>query len=332
MITNGMNSVYSSSAAWGDYDNDGYPDVFISRFNGLPSLLYHNNRDGTLQKMTSSVVGSIASDIASTYDCAWGDYDNDGFLDLFIAAGDPGGNPTGHNLLYHNNGDGTFTRVLTGSIVNDPVVGCPGCAWGDYDNDGFLDLFVVDGSDATPRTNLLYRNNANSNAWIKIKLVGTASNRSAIGSKVRVYATIRGTPMQQLREINTGSGFSGSAQEAHFGLGDATNVDLVRIEWPSGIIQTLTNVSPRHTLTVVEHQERGIPPPAPDFTNTVPSGNGSVRLSVAGEPALVYVLEASTDLVNWMKIGVQINVTGTVTFTDNHATNFLARLYRAVIP
>jgi len=133
----------------------------------------------------------------------------------------------------------------------------------DYDNDGFLDLFVTNGgfwaqnNGGALLTNFLYRNNGNSNNWLTIKLVGTISNRSAIGAKVRVQARIRGKTMWQVRQIFGGDSQSNEQpHDAHFGLGDATNVDLVRIEWPSGIVQTMTNVAVKQFLTVVEHQPR----------------------------------------------------------------------------
>ena len=92
--------------------------------------------------------------------------------------------------LWHNNGDGTFTEITTGSLVTD-LAQSEGAAWGDYDNDGFMDLFVARGY--VNGKNALYHNNGNSNAWLKVKLEGTTSNRSAIGAKVKVRATINGT-------------------------------------------------------------------------------------------------------------------------------------------
>jgi hypothetical protein len=271
--------------------------------------------------MTSNTVGSIASDLTPwAFDCAWGDYDNDGFLDLFLAQGANPGDGF-KNILYHNNGNGSFTRVLTGSLVNDPSVTPPGCAWGDYDNDGFLDLFVPNGSDGAPATNLLYRNNGNSNAWIKIRLTGTASNRSAIGAKVRLQATISGKTMWQLREINSGTGFSGGPLEAHFGLGDATNIDTVRIEWPSGTVQEFQNVAVKQILPITE-------PPRLLASTT----NGVSKFSLKGGRGFQYEVDSSPDLSAWSSIGVLTitNLNGTALIVDTNPPALDQRFYRAV--
>jgi hypothetical protein len=262
--------------------------------------------------------------------CVWGDYDNDGYLDLFVC------NLYLKNFLYHNRGDGTFEQITTGSLVNDGGPGVPsvGCSWGDYDNDGFLDLVVANGGGPSPVefNNFLYRNNGNSNAWIKIKCVGTVSNRSAIGTKVRIKATIGGKTFWQMREVSCGDGFaSGNPLETHFGLGDATNIDIVRIEWPSGIVQTLTNVAAKQFLTVEEHQPGFVVSP-PNFTGVSRATNGVVNLSVTGDTGLLYVFEASTNLINWTKVGVRSNATGVVAFADTKATNYASRFYRVSIP
>ncbi|HXJ62096.1 MAG TPA: FG-GAP-like repeat-containing protein, partial [Verrucomicrobiae bacterium] len=225
-------------ADWGDYDNDGHLDLAVARFG--PNLLYHNNGNGTFTKITS---GAIVTDSQQSEICQWADYDNDGFLDLFVA------NSSGqNNALYHNNGDGTFGKVTTGSIVNDGG-NSAGCAWGDYDNDGFLDLFVPNWQGSRP--NFLYHNGGNANAWLKVRCVGTASNRDGVGAKVRVQALFRSAERWQLREISGGIGF-GQTPYANFGLGDATNAQLVRIEWPSGLVQEFRDVPPKQCLTVTE--------------------------------------------------------------------------------
>src|SRR5262249_28150387 len=125
----------NTSICWADYDNDAFMDVLVNTFSG--NFLYHNSRDGTFTRvLTNEVVTDTWSDGA--WGASWGDYDNDGLLDLFV----PGMN--GGNRLYHNNGNGVFTRVTSGPMLARPLGGgSRACAWGDYDNDGYLDLFVA---------------------------------------------------------------------------------------------------------------------------------------------------------------------------------------------
>ncbi len=312
-------------ATWGDYDNDGLQDLFITGDNGSTNRLYHNNGDGTFTVIPSAMDSRPTG--ANSLACAWGDYDNDGYLDLFVTT------HGGHNALYHNNGNGTFTQILSGDPVNDGGPEWSLGGWVDYDNDGFLDLFVSRNNLSQPSiSNLLYHNDGNTNAWLEVKLKGTASNCSAIGAKVRVQATIRGQSMWQMREVSQGGGRWVQPLVAHFGLGDATNVNTVRIEWPSGIVQTLTNVMPRQILSVTEHQQVDPLPPRPILTGISRPPNGLADLSVTGETGLLYLLEGSTDLVNWTWVGVRSNATGAVQFSDPASTNYPSRFYRVSIP
>jgi hypothetical protein len=242
-----------AGAAWGDYDNDGYLDLFVSCQDSGPNLLFHNNGDGTFTKITN---GPIANGNHGR-GCVWGDYDNDGWLDLFVNRGSPyGSGGAGEtNALYQNNGDGTFTEITNSVVVADVGQG-QACAWGDYDNDGFPDLFVANGGFLVglhKQANFLYRNNGNSNNWIVFTLAGTVSNRSAVGAKVRLKARIAGKVFWQMREISGGGNGGGQNDlRASFGLGDATLVDTVRIEWPSGTVQELHNLGVKQFLTVTE--------------------------------------------------------------------------------
>jgi hypothetical protein len=155
-ITNGLivnDNSWSEGCAWSDYDNDGYMDVVVTTFNDycwpcyFPIQLYHNNGDGTFTKITT---GPIPNEITAGFGCSWGDYDNDGKPDLFVATG------FGlNNLLFHNDGNGNFTKITSGPVVNDGGFSISG-NWLDYDKDGWLDLFV-----ANQGNNFLYHNNGN---------------------------------------------------------------------------------------------------------------------------------------------------------------------------
>ena len=245
--------VNGRAIAWGDYDNDGDLDLFISRGADIAvrQTFYRNNGDGTFTDVTDEAgFGSISNNRAA----AWGDYDNDGFLDLYVV--DSGSDPEGKgpNYLYRNNQDGTFTDVASSAGVEDLVMSRGrGAAWGDYDSDGFLDLFVTNGEDGSQFVEgpqILYHNEGNDNSWLKIKLVGTASNRQGLGAKV----TIQIGQTIQYREANGAEGhfLSQGAGPLHFGLGQATVVDQITVKWPGGLNQILTNIAANQEITVTE--------------------------------------------------------------------------------
>src|SRR5690606_14181918 len=116
-----------------------------------------------------ATTGIIVNDGGDGVGSAWGDYDNDGDLDLFVA-----NDNNQNNALYSNNGDGSFTKVTTGDIVNN-AGRSNGSSWGDYDNDGDIDLYVTNGDQPTAQSNFLYRNDGNSNNWVNILFKGTTS-------------------------------------------------------------------------------------------------------------------------------------------------------------
>lgn len=125
---------YSCGAAWGDYNNDGFPDLFVHHEGPVTQeYLYRNNGDGTFTRLIDPIPQGLTPQIGA-WGNAWGDYDNDGHLDLFIAGNDR------RNLLLHNRGDGTFEQIPAGPGAES--VGSTGGIWGDYDRDGYLDLLV----------------------------------------------------------------------------------------------------------------------------------------------------------------------------------------------
>jgi len=233
---------YSSGGSWSDYDNDGALDLLVPNDGGFKNFLYKNNGDGTFTNITT---GSIVNDMYDGYGSSWADYDNDGDLDMFVAHDD------GSNYMYANNGDSTFTKIIGENIVSDGGQSIA-CSWGDYNGDGFLDLFVGNGG-TSDQNNFLYLNNGNSNNWINIKLIGTISNRSAIGTKVRIKAIINSNPIWQLQEISGQSGrTSQNSLDVEFGLGDAIIIDSLIIDWPSGIQRVDTNVAVNQFIMIEE--------------------------------------------------------------------------------
>ena len=228
-----------------DYDNDGDLDAFRTNWgNGNPASrpndLFRND-GGTYTKITT---GAIVTDNFVSLSNVWEDFDNDGDLDCFVT-----NDVLTANSYYQNNGDGTFTSI-TGSPVNGLGTSSYGATAGDMDNDGDMDLFVAG---AGAERYLLRNESSPGNNWLKIKCVGVVSNKSALGAKVWLYATINGSPVAQVREIQSQNSFlCHSSLIVHFGLGDATLVDSLRVEWPSGYTTDSTNVAPNQMLEIVE--------------------------------------------------------------------------------
>lgn len=249
---------------WIDYDNDRDLDVYVTNWGGtsggMRDELFRND-DGTLVTIAD---GAIVRDKQVSLANLWADFDNDGDLDVFVTDG----SGSGSNRLYDNNGDGTFRRLVTGPAVNDRAVSW-GATAGDMDADGDLDLYVANinlgSQNNTP--NFLYRNDLdNGNHWIRLKLTGVASNRSGIGAKVHAKAEIGGMPVWQFREVSSQNSFNGhNSLFVHVGLGDATRVDSLVIDWPSGHTDVFTAIEPDRFISVIEGEsptvvasERGV--------------------------------------------------------------------------
>ena len=236
----------SFSASWGDIDNDLDLDIFVSNGAGQNDDLFLNNGDATFTKVTTGpVVTNGGYGVSGTFS----DIDNDGDLDLYVTnAFAPGAVP---NFLYYNNGDGTFTQDTSDPAGSD-LGWTYGCAFGDIDKDGDLDLALAK-CFGEIENEALYLNGGNANHFLAMSFVGSRSNRSGIGVRVLVKATIGGVPRWQMRETSSQPGYCvQNGEDAWFGLGDAATVDSIVITWPSGVTRILTSVASDQFLTIDE--------------------------------------------------------------------------------
>jgi hypothetical protein len=240
-----------------DYDRSGHPSVIISNFANQMVSLYHNEGNGLfVDEAPQSEVGR-ATLVTLGFGCFFFDYDNDGWPDIFVADGhiedqiervqkrvsyaEPA-------HLFHNLGGGKFQEVTAqmGQAFAAPRV-ARGAAYADIDNDGFLDVLVT--TNAGPA--YLFHNEGGKNHSLRLKLVGTKSNRDGIGAVVRV--TSGNNQDKQSKMLRSGSSYlSQSELVLTFGLGAQTKADSIEIQWPSGQVDKLSNVNAGQTVTVQE--------------------------------------------------------------------------------
>jgi hypothetical protein len=242
--------------AVGDYDCDGWFDIFKTNFADDTCNLYHNNGDGTFTDVTfASGVGINNRYVA--WGCAFLDYDNDGWPDIMQINGHVYPEIEGHEigqtyknprLVYKNLGQGRFKDVSAsmGPGITEKF-SSRGAAFGDYDNDGDIDVLVLNMNDPP---SLLRNEGGNGQNWIKIKLIGSKCNRTAIGARVRVST---GTHTQ-MDEVHSGSSvMSQSDLRLHFGLGKAEAADVIEVKWPTTQkVERFTQVKANQILTIKE--------------------------------------------------------------------------------
>jgi hypothetical protein len=243
--------------AVGDYDGDGWLDLFLPHFSDDTPLLLRNMKGEFFDDLTNAAGLAV-----NTQFVCWGvdfaDLDNDGWLDLFHVTGTvypevekvyPDYRFKTQRVVYRNLGNGSFEEV---SELCGPAVLAPhssrGCAFGDFNNDGNLDILIMNMSQPP---SLLKNENRSSNHWLVVKAMGTRSNRSAIGARVAVTAGGR----QQIREVLSGSSYlSQSDLRQHFGLGEAKKADRIEVRWPSGLVERLDSVEANQFVTIREGQ------------------------------------------------------------------------------
>jgi enediyne biosynthesis protein E4 len=313
---------YGLGAIWGDYDNDGWPDLYVANDAG-PNYLYHNKHNGTFEEvgMLSGIAISGDGLEQGSMGVDWGDYlhdgrmamfvtnfveqpdtlyrnmgengfadaswpaklarptypmvgwgtaffdpDNDGWLDLLVANGhvypqtDSIPDTTGYRqplMLFRNKRDGRFEND-SAVLASIPLKSRRGAAFGDINNDGNVDVVLINVGE-TP--SLLLNQSQNRNHRVLFKLVGTKSNRSAIGARV----TVQAGALKQFSEIRAGGSYiSQNDPRLHFGLGSETHMEQVEIRWPSGKTELLKNLPADFIYTVVEGRgvQQKLPLPA----------------------------------------------------------------------
>lgn len=286
-----------------DYNNDGYPDIYVAN-DMMTNYLFRNNEGNgfTDMGMESHSAFNHTGEATSSMSVVFGDYDSNGFLDMYVTDENYGALYTnidgerfvdmshpsgiaipsgqyagwGSSLIDYDNDmnvdifkvngeiqhlhgqeDQVFRNILNrkfddvsqtlGPYFSEENVG-RGAAFGDIDNDGDIDVFI---SNLGGSFTLLRNDKGNRNNWILIDLVGTVSNRDAIGTKVTIEA---GDDIRVLEKTSAGGYLSQNDPRLHFGLADHTSIDRIEIRWPSGTVQTLENVEPNQILTIQEKE------------------------------------------------------------------------------
>jgi tetratricopeptide (TPR) repeat protein len=268
----GVQAPWMSFATWFfDYDNDGFPDLFVTSYYmspeeilrsqlGLPTnvetlKLYHNEGNGTFRDVTVEVgLDKVFDPMGSNF----GDIDNDGFLDFYLGTGTPPYGDILPNVLFHNQGGKKFVDVTASSGTGELHKG-HGVAFADLENNGQEDIVAETGG-AVPGDRhaiRLFENPGNDNDWITLRLVGVKSNRAAIGARIKVTVENEGVGQRFIyRTVGSGGSFGASPLQQHIGLGkNASKVNL-EIWWPAtNTRQTFSNVGKNEFLEIKEFEK-----------------------------------------------------------------------------
>ena len=268
----GVTEPFDSFATWfWDYDNDGWLDIFVAGYGedigDVAADLLGTTRNGPYPRLYRNVGGQGFEDVTQeaslmrvhlAMGADFGDLDNDGFPDLFLGTGAPSYNALAPNVMYRNDAGNSFQDVTFSGGFGHLQKG-HGASFGDLDRDGDLDLFVQVGGffPGDGFVNALYRNPGHGNRWLSVKLVGTQSNRAAIGARIKVTVVEGdGNRRSVYSTVSNGSSFGGSTLTRHIGLGRAQRVETLEVYWPvSGIRQVFSDVPFDAHLRVIEGED-----------------------------------------------------------------------------
>jgi hypothetical protein len=266
----GVNASYASFSTWAfDYDNDGWTDILVNAdyasvdetmrgYLGLAqavpgrTALYRNRGDGTFENVAKAVgLDKVFMPMGANF----GDVDNDGYLDVYLATGAPDFSGLEPKVLLHNDAGKTFTDVSAAAGIGDLHKG-HGTAFADMENRGQEDIVGSMGG-ATPsdaHALRLFRNPGNDNDWITLKLVGAKSNRAALGARIKVTVESQGHGTRTIyRTVTSGGSFGSSPLEQHVGLGPGARIVSLEVFWPaSKTTQTFKDVPVRQFLKIEE--------------------------------------------------------------------------------
>ncbi len=250
ILTVDRNLTYGSSFI--DYDQDNDLDLFLTNISMSDiNLLFQNDGSGNFTK-TNTIISKTRNSPSKGH--TWGDYDNDGDLDLFISNGTEGTKPDAiMNFLFLSNGDGDFELVNNSTIVSTPNISA-GTAWADYDVDGDLDLFLANWGNNN-ESNTFYENELYGTHWIEILLQGSSSNSYGIGAKVELIMRINGEEKKLFRWLLPQTGYSSQNEPIiHFGLGknSPSRIDEIKVYWPLGKITNLKGIATNQRIVIEE--------------------------------------------------------------------------------
>jgi hypothetical protein len=269
----GINIKQNTFTTWFyDYNNDGWPDILLGSYNFSTTLgyyaalealgtpvadngnifLFKNNRDGTFTNVTHDVgLNKAVFSMGGNF----GDIDNDGYPDIYFGTGNPDFGSLIPNKLFRNIGGKKFADVTSSSRTGNLQKG-HGVSFADFRNNGLQDIFIEMGGAyiGDAYKSALYLNpGPNNNSWVGLKLVGTQSNKSAIGSRIKVTFTENGVQRSVFKDVNSGGSFGSSPLRQEIGIGQAKMIDDIEIRWAgSGTVQHFYDLKPNQFVEITE--------------------------------------------------------------------------------